>query len=59
MDAQQKQIERRRDESVLSKKIRPRGKKIDEYVLRKALGKQKRLCVGFNKETRENYTLTR
>jgi hypothetical protein len=27
------------------------GKKIDEYVLREALGIQKRLCVGFKKET--------
>jgi hypothetical protein len=24
------------------------GKKIDEYLLREALGRQKRLCVGFN-----------
>ena len=31
----------------------PGGKKIDEYVLREALGRQKRLCVGFNKETGE------
>jgi hypothetical protein len=31
--------------------IGPGGKKIDEYVLREALGGQKRLCVGFNKET--------
>jgi hypothetical protein len=29
------------------------GKKIDEYVLREALGRQKRLCVGFNKEKGE------
>jgi len=31
----------------------PGGKKIDEYVLREALGRQKRLCAGFNKETGE------
>ena len=31
----------------------PGGEKIDEYVLREALGRQKRLCVGFNKETEE------
>ena len=31
----------------------PGGKKIDEYVLKEALGRQKRLCVGFNKETGE------
>ena len=31
----------------------PGGKKVDEYVLREALGRQKRLCVGFNKETGE------
>ncbi len=31
----------------------PGGEKIDEYVLREALGRQKRLCVGFNKETGE------
>ena len=31
----------------------PGGKKIDEYVLREALERQKRLCVGFNKETGE------
>ena len=31
----------------------PGGKKIDEYVLREALGRQKKLCVGFNKETGE------
>ena len=31
----------------------PGGKKIDEYVLREALGRQKRLCVGFNKEAGE------
>jgi hypothetical protein len=31
----------------------PGGKKIDDYVLREALGRQKRLCVGFNKETGE------
>jgi hypothetical protein len=30
-----------------------RGKKIDDYVLREALDRQKRLCVGFNKETGE------
>jgi hypothetical protein len=29
------------------------GKKIDEYVLRETLDRQKRLCVGFNKETGE------
>jgi hypothetical protein len=29
------------------------GKKIKEYVLGEALGRQKRLCVGFNKETGE------
>ena len=29
------------------------GKKIDEYVLRKALGRQKRLCTGYDKETGE------
>ena len=29
------------------------GKKIDEYVLKEALERQKRLCVGFNKETGE------
>ena len=29
------------------------GKKIDEYVLREALGRQKRLYIGFNKETGE------
>ena len=29
------------------------GKKINEYVLREALDRQKRLCVGFNKETGE------
>ena len=33
--------------------IGPGGKKIDEYVLREALGRQKGLCVGFNKETGE------
>ena len=26
------------------------GRKIDEYVLREALGRQKRLCVGYDKE---------
>ena len=31
--------------------MRPGGRKIDEYVLREALGRQKRLCVGFNNET--------
>jgi hypothetical protein len=31
----------------------PRGKKIDEYVLREALGRQKRLFVSFKKETGE------
>ena len=31
----------------------PGGKKIDEYVGREALDRQKRLCVGFNKETVE------
>ena len=30
-------------------------KKIDEYVLREALDRQKRLYVGFNKETESNY----
>lgn len=29
------------------------GKKIYEYVLKEALEIQKRLCVGFNKETGE------
>jgi hypothetical protein len=29
------------------------GKKIDENLLKEALGRQKRLCVGFNKETGE------
>jgi hypothetical protein len=29
------------------------GKKIDEYVLREAQERQKKLCVGFNKETGE------
>ena len=29
------------------------GKKIDECVLREALGRQKIICVGFNKETAE------
>ena len=33
--------------------IGPGGKKINQYVLRESLGRQKRLCVGFNKETRE------
>ena len=33
--------------------IGPGGKKIDEYILKEALGRQKRLCVGFNKETGE------
>ena len=31
----------------------PGGKKIDEYVLKEALERQKRLCVGFNKDTGE------
>ena len=31
----------------------PGGNKINEYVLTEALGRQKRLCVGFNKETGE------
>ena len=31
----------------------PGGKKIDEYVLREALGRQKRLCSGYDKETGE------
>jgi hypothetical protein len=31
----------------------PGRKNIDEYVIREALGRQKRLCVGFNKETGE------
>ena len=31
----------------------PGGKKIDAYVLREALGKQKRLCSGYDKETGE------
>jgi hypothetical protein len=31
----------------------PGGKKIDEYLLREALERQKKLCVGFNKETGE------
>ena len=30
-----------------------RGKKIDEYVLRETLDRQRRLCVGFKKETGE------
>jgi hypothetical protein len=29
------------------------GKKIDEYVLKEALDRLKRLCVGFNKEAGE------
>ena len=29
------------------------GKKIDEYVLKEALDRQKKLCIGFNKETGE------
>ena len=29
------------------------GKKIDEYVLREALGRQKRHCTGYDKETGE------
>ena len=29
------------------------GKKIDEYVLMEALGRQKRLCSGYDKETGE------
>jgi hypothetical protein len=33
--------------------IRPGGKKIDEYILKEALETQKKLCVGFNKETGE------
>jgi hypothetical protein len=31
----------------------PGGKKIYEYLLREALEKQKRLCVGYDKETGE------
>jgi hypothetical protein len=31
----------------------PGEKEIDEYVLREVLFRQKRLCVGFNKETGE------
>ena len=31
----------------------PGGKKIDEYVLKEALGRQKRLCSGYDKETGE------
>jgi hypothetical protein len=30
-----------------------RGKKIDEYVLREALERQKKLCSGYDKETGE------
>lgn len=33
--------------------IGPGGKKIDEYVLRESLGRQKRLCIGYDKETGE------
>jgi hypothetical protein len=29
------------------------GKKIDAYLLREALGRQKRLCSGYEKETGE------
>jgi hypothetical protein len=29
------------------------GKKINEYVIREALDRQERPCVGFNKETGE------
>jgi hypothetical protein len=35
--------------------IGPGGKKINEYVLMEALDRQKKLCVGFNKETGGNY----
>ena len=31
----------------------PGGKKIDGYVLKEALGRQKKLCVGYDKETGE------
>jgi hypothetical protein len=31
----------------------PGGKKINEYVLREALERQKRLCSGYDKETGE------
>ena len=31
------------------------GKKIDEYVLREALDRQKRLCSGYDKETGEKF----
>ena len=31
----------------------PGGKKIDEYLLREALGRKKRLCSGYDKETGE------